>query len=227
MSRSARPPDKGPPDYLSKLDPWFVELTRLLREPPKAPAPNPEVSDVNEADANRGVSRLPHWQIPVAALAEWPRTLGELYDLLSKFPDPRVAQICSAIKEKLSQEMLGLDLNDQLLNVLSLLRFQTRFKALQESERQGDSKASKQVVEVMNLNNSWLHGQLPRGGVWFRTNPLHNLLMMYGLSGGLEGLTSSALVRFFDENCPCGETHDQQVLQRLRAKLQDRMSPIS
>jgi len=227
MSRSARPPDKGPPDYLSELDSRFVELMRLLREAPKSPAPNPQVSDVNEADANRGVSRLPHAQIPVAALAEWPLTLGGICDLLTKFPDPQVARFFSAMNEKMTEEVRERGLSDDLLNVLSLLRFQTRFEELQQSERQGDSKASERVVDVMNLNNSWLHGQLPSAGVWFRTNPLHNLVMLCGLSGGLERLTSSALVQFFDDNCPCGKEHNQQVLQRLRAKLLNRVSPIS
>jgi hypothetical protein len=150
-----------------------------------------------------------------------------MFDLLSKLPDPRAAEVCSAIKDKLSQEMLGMVLNDGIMDILLLLRYQKTFSELLQSERQGDRKAIRQVVEVMHLNNRWLHGLLPNGGVPFKTNPLHILLMLYGLSGGLERLTSSELVQFFDDNCPCGKIHNQQVLQRRRARLQNRVSPIS
>jgi hypothetical protein len=122
----------------------------------------------------------------------------------------RAAEVCFVIKEKLSQEMLGIDLNDGLLNILSSLRFKKTFRELQQSERQGNRKASRQVVEVMNLNNRWLHGQLPSGGIPFKTNPRHILLMLYGLSAGLDTLTSSELVQFFDDNCPCRKIHNQQ-----------------
>jgi hypothetical protein len=228
VSRSPRVPLEGPPDYLDKLDSRIVGLTRLLRGAAEAPAPNPEVPDLNDAAANRRVAQRSDAHIPVAALAAWPQTLGEMFDLLSKFPDPRIAEACSAINEKLTQEMRGIDLNDGLLNVLSLLRYKKTYRELQQSERQGNRKASRQAVEVMHLNNRWLHGQLPRGGVPFKTNPGQILFMLYGLLAGVERLTSSELVQFFDDNCPCGkEIHNQQVLERLRTRLQNRISRIS
>jgi hypothetical protein len=182
---------------------------------------------VNAAATNRRVPQHSHAHIPVAALPAWPHTFGEMFDLLSKLPDPRAAEVCSAIKDKLSQKMLGMVLNDGIMDILLLLRYQKTFRELLQSDRQGDRKAIRQVVEVMRLNNRWLHGLLPNGGVPFKTNPLHILLMLYGLSGGLERLTSSELVQFFDDNCPCGKIHNQQVLQRRRARLQNRVSPIS
>jgi hypothetical protein len=52
--------------------------------------------------------------------------------------------------------------------------------------------------------------------------------MLYGLSAGVERLSSSELVQFFDEHCPCGkEIHNQQVLERLRTRLQNRIARIS
>jgi hypothetical protein len=43
--------------------------------------------------------------------------------------------------------------------------------------------------------------------------------MLYGLTGGLERLTTRELAGFFGQFCPCGETHTLEVLQRLRRKL--------
>jgi hypothetical protein len=227
VSRPARVPEEGPPDYLEKLDSWFVGLAGLFREAPEADAPNQKSSSVNAGAANRRAPQRSNAHFSVAASAGRPDTVGELFDLLPKLPDPRAANVCSAIKEKLPQEMLGMDLNDGLLNILSLLRFKKSFRELEQSERQGNRKASRQVVEVMHLNNRWLHGLLPSGGIPFKTNPRHILLMLYGLSAGLDTLTSSELVQFFDDNCPCRKIHNQQVLQRLRAELQERASPVS
>jgi hypothetical protein len=226
VSRSPRMPDEGPPDYLSKLDSWFLELARLFREVSNAPAPNSKISNVNEAAANGGVSQRSRAHIPVAASAAWPRTVGGMYDVMSNLPDPRAARICSAMKNKVPEELLGLDLNDVLLNGLSLLRYQKTFRELQQSERKGDPKASRQIVRVMDLNNRWLHGQLPDGGVRFKGNPEHILFMVSGLPAGLERLTSGELVQFFDDNCLCREIHNQQVLQRLRSRLQNRLTSI-
>lgn len=220
MSRLPRVSKKGPPDYLSKLDPWFVELARLFRDDAKASRPGPKHRDSLKRTADRRSLLGSRGRPPVVALPEWPRTIGEMYDVLSQLPDARFTQAISAIKGQTPEEALEVELNEALLNMLSLVKYQTTFAELQWRERQGDWKAARQIVEVEHLRNLWLHEQLPPGGVRFKTNPRHNLLMLYGLAGGLERLTSSELVHFFDEMCPCGEMHNQQVLQRLRTKLQ-------
>ena len=46
------------------------------------------------------------------------------------------------------------------------------------------------MVETADLYNRWMHEQLPREGVRVKTNVRHNLLMLYGLAGGLDRLTS-------------------------------------
>jgi hypothetical protein len=75
------------------------------------------------------------------------------------------------------------------------------------------------VVETADFYNRWMHEQLPRTGVRFKTNARHNVLMLYGLAGGLNRLPSRELAEFFDQFCPCGETHTLEVVRRLRGKL--------
>lgn len=211
MSRLPRFPKDGPPEFASKLDGWFVDLACVFRD---------GVKPQHSVPADLGSRGRP----PVVALPEWPRTVGEMHGLISRLPDSRIAKAMSVIQAQTPQEVLNLNLNDGLLNMLSLLKYQVTLAELQWREKQGEREASNQLVDVMDLCNRWLHEQLPPGGVRFKTNGMHNLLMLYGLAAGFEKLTSSELVQFFDEMCPCGKIHNQQVLQRLRVKLQKRLA---
>jgi hypothetical protein len=172
-SRPPRVPEEGPPDYLDKLDSRIVELIRLLRRAAEAPAPNPEVPDLNDAAANRRVAQCSDAHIPVAALGAWPQTLGEMFDLLSKFPDPRIAEACSAINEKLTQEMREIDLNDGLLNVLSLLRYK---KLIENSNSPRGKAIGKPVGRPLKLRTSTIFGYTGNcRGVEFRSRPTRGI----------------------------------------------------
>lgn len=123
------------------------------------------------------------------------------------------------IRQGLANEALVTDLNEVLPSMISLLKYHTTLPELQWREMQGDKDAGRQVVETEDIYNRWMHDQLPRGGVRFKTNARHNILMLYGLAGGLDRLTSQELADFFDQYCPCAETHTLEVLRRLREKL--------
>ncbi len=123
------------------------------------------------------------------------------------------------MQQRIPTEALTTDLNRVLPNIFCLLKYQVTVPELDGREMQGDREAGRQVVETADLYNRWMHEQLPREGVQFKTNIRHNLLMLYGLAGGLERLTSRELGDFFDQFCPCGKTHTLEVLRRLRQKL--------
>lgn len=128
-------------------------------------------------------------------------------------------QVVRAMQQKIPTQDLATDLNQVLPSVISLLKYHRTVPELWWGEMQGDKKAGRQVVETVDLYNRWIHEQLPRRGVRFKTNVWHNLLMLYGLAGGLKRLTSRELADFFDRLCPCGETHTLEVLKKLRTKL--------
>jgi hypothetical protein len=157
--------------------------------------------------------------VPPAVLPEWPRTVGEMLGLLANWGDPRLAEAMRAMQHRIPSEALTTDLNQALPNAISLLKYQITVPELQRREMQGDRSAGRQAVETADVYIRWIHDQLPVGGVRFKTNARHNLLMLYGLAGGLESLTSRELADFFDQFCPCGETHALEVLRRLRQKL--------
>jgi hypothetical protein len=139
--------------------------------------------------------------------------------LLTNRGDSRFAEAMGAIQQKTSEEALNADLDEVLPNVISLLKYQATMPDLLQREVRGDRSAGRQVVECKDIYNRWMHDQLPRGGVRFKTNVRHNLLMLYGLDSGLTKLTSQELAVFFDDFCPCGGTHTAEVLRRLRQKL--------
>ena len=199
-----------PPEFASKLETWFVEFSLHFRDMAKLPPADSET-------AKHPLCVGP----PAVATPDCPKTVGELLDVMCQLPDPRISKAISAMKEKAPSNALAINVEQPLLQMLSLLKYQTSFAELHWREKQGDRKASAQVVDILHLYNQWVHELLPPGGVKFKTNERHHLLMLYGLLGGIEKLTSGELVHFFDKVCPCREEiHNQQVLQRLRAKLQ-------
>lgn len=209
-----------PPELTGKLETWFVEFSLHFKEIAKLPDPLGEIP-----------KPPPRVGPPVVAQPNWPKTAGEMLDLLCQLPDFRIAKTVFALKEKAPSEALAVTVEESLSQMLSVLKYQKLFTELQWREKQGDRGASAKVVDIKHLYDLWVHELLPPGGVRFKTNERHNLLMFYGLAGGLENLTSSELVHFFDEVCPCGtELHSQQALQRLRTKLQKSLAwrdPIS
>jgi hypothetical protein len=158
-------------------------------------------------------------KLPPAILPGWPCTVGGMVGLLAKVQDPRLTESVRAIQPTIPEEALTTDLNQALPSIISLLRYHATLPELQWREMRGDKNAGRQVVETVDLYNRWMHEQLPRGGVRFKTNASHNLLMLVGLAGGLERLASRELADFFDQFCPCGETHTLEVLRRLLRKL--------
>ena len=213
-----RLPHEGPSQFLQKLDPWFVGFAHFFKENVA-----PEVNGAKRAEtagsARRGGRSRPVKSPPAPLLPEWPRTVGELLRLLTSCGDFRFAEAVRAMQQSIPTEALTTDLNRVLPNMISLLKYQVTLPELERREMQGDREAGRQVVETADLYNRWMHEQLPREGVRFKTNVRHNLLMLYGLAGGLERLTSRELGDFFDQFCPCGETHTVEVLRRLRQKL--------
>lgn len=215
---SPRLPDEGPSRFLEKLDPWFVEFARFFREDTRVrPASRKQSDRLGQPHSKKYPA--PVQRPPVVALSGWPRTIGEMFDLLVQDKDPRFAQAIRAMEQKIPKQGLAIDLNQVLPNIISLLKYQTTTLELWRREMQGDKRAGKHLVESMDLYNRWVHEQLPRGGVRFKTNVHHNLLMLYGLVGGIQRLTSRELADFFDHLCPCGGTHTLEVLARLRCKL--------
>jgi hypothetical protein len=213
-----RLPQEGPSHFLDKLDPWFVGLAQLFKEnaPPRVNSPK-HIGGAGHG--GRGKHPLPVKSAPPAVLPEWPRTVGEMLGLLERWGDPRFAEAVSAMQRGMPREALTLDLDEALPNIISLLKYQKTIPELLQREKRGDRSAGRQVVETEDVYNRWMHDQLPVGGVRFKTNARHNLLMLYGLTGGLERLTTRELTDFFDQFCPCGETHTLEVLRRLRRKL--------
>jgi hypothetical protein len=142
-----------------------------------------------------------------------------MFTLLRKSGDSRFAGVVKMVRDNLSPQEGQTDLNSAIDNVLAMIKYQTTAPELRWREIQGDAGAGRKLVEVMHIRNLWLHGQLPRGGLRFKTNVHHNLLVTFGLVAGLNELTSTELVDFFDEYCPCGQVHSLEVMRRLREKL--------
>lgn len=217
-SSSPRLPHEGPADFLCKLDPWFVGLARYFKEDAAA-----RVDDLKRTEGSEHVSGRNYPQPvksrPPAVLPEWPSTVAELLGLLAKVGDSRFAEAINAMQQGIPTQALTTDLNQVLPNVISFLKYHATVPELQWREMQGDRNAGRQLVESEDVYNRWMHEQLPRGGIRVKTNVRHNVLMLFGLSGGLERLTSQELADFFDQFCPCGETHTLEVLRRLRSKI--------
>jgi hypothetical protein len=215
--KSPRLPQAGPSHFLHKLDPWFVGLAHLFKEETAAGVHQPK-----RIGSAGHVGREMHPQparVPPAVLPEWPRTLDEMLGLLAKWGDSRFAEAMRAMQQGIPPETLATDSNQVLPNAISLLKYHSTLPELEWREMRGDKNAGRKVVETADLYNRWMHEQLPRGGVRFKTNVRHNMLMFFGLAGGLDRLTSQELADFFDQFCPCGETHTVEVLRRLRHKL--------
>ena len=211
-SPSPRLPHGGPSHFLHKLDPWFVGLANLFKESAAPPVDQPKRGHSAE-QAGGEVSP------PPAVLPEFPRTFGEMLGLLAAQGDPRLGKAVDFIQQGIPTETLAMGLNQVLPNIISLLKYQVTVPELQWQEMHGDRSAGREVVETADIYNRWLHDQLPPEGVRFKTTERHNLLMLFGLAGGLKKLTSRELTDFFDEFCPCGQTHTLEVLRRLRRKL--------
>ena len=213
-----RLPQEGPSQFLDKLDPWFVGLAELFkRGAERGLAEHKRAVRTRRIEEGKGAQ--PTRTIPPAVHPEWPRTMGEMLKLLIALGDPGLADAMRFVQRKLPSEALTEDVNQALPNMISLLKYHTTLPELQWREIQGDRDAARQVVETTDFYNRWIHEQLPVGGVRFKTNERHNLLMIYGLPGGLARLTPQELADFFDEFCPCGETHTPEILRRLRLKL--------
>ena len=216
-SSAPRLPHGGPPQFLQKLEPWFVDLACVFKE--AAPPVGGARRTGKSSHDSKGKGHQPAKSVPAPLLPEWPRTLGEMLSSAARLEDPRIANAFRAIEQECPEEALATDLNPVLENGVSLLKYQATVPELRWRELQGDRNAGRKVVETADLYNRWMHGQLPRGGVRVKTNVHHNLLMLFGLPGGLQKLTSKELADFFDQFCPCGETHTLEVLRRLRQKL--------
>jgi hypothetical protein len=213
-----RLPRGVPSHFLPKLDPWFVELAQFFKEGSRHPIPDPK--RINKASRNvGGKDSQPTHPVPAPLLPEWPGTLGEMLALVSKSGNPQLAEPLKVMEQGFSKEALATGLNEVLENAISLLKYHATLPELRWREMQGDKNAGRQVVETTDLYNRWMHELLPRGGVRFKTNVHHNLLMLFGLTGGLGRLTSKELTDFFDQFCPCGKMHTLEVLRRLRRKL--------
>jgi hypothetical protein len=201
VSNAARIRRSGPPDVSAKLEPWFLELCndskhwKSRRVQPKKRQPPP-------------ISQP--W---------WPRTAGQMSVAVSRFLKDRLPKTAEILRDRTPEEAFNIDFNVATHSFLSLLIYHRSFAELESRERTGDPKAPRQIVSIKDVTNRWFHGQLPPGGIRTKTHAVHTLWMLIGLAAGLRELNSNELVYFFDEWCPCGEVHNQQVLQRLRSKL--------
>lgn len=216
-SSSPRLPHEAISSFRPRLEPWFIDLAQLLKEQAAARVDEPEPK--SKAGHISGENQSQLIKSPPAVLPAFPRTVGEMFGLLTNWGDPRLREAVKATQQKAPNEALTIDSNQVLPNMISLLKYHATVPELQRGEMKGDKKAGRRMVETLDVYNRWMHDQLPRGGVRFKTNPHHNLLMLYGLGGGLDRLTSQELADFFDEFCPCGQTHTLEVLRRLRRKL--------
>jgi len=213
-----RLPHQGPSQFLDKLDPWFVGLAQLFKRD-VTPRLDRKRRAVGVGRIGEEKSAPPTRTIPPAVHPEWPRTVGGILDLLITFGDTKLVDTVRFMQGRLQIEALTENVDEALPNIISLLKYHVTVPELQWREMQGDKNAGRQVVETADLYNRWMHDQLPVRGVRFKTNERHNLLMIYGLAGGLGRLTPQELADFFDDFCPCGETHTPEVLRRLRLKL--------
>jgi hypothetical protein len=217
-SLTARLQTRGPSDFRSKLDSWFIDFAQLIRADFKRLSgeerKNRSRREIgSHADSPRTSS------VPDPILPGWPQTISEMFTLLGKSGDLRFAGVVKVVRGKLSPQEGQADLNSAIDNVLAMIKYQTTAPELRWRETHGDAAAGRKLVEVMHIRNLWLHGQLPRGGLRFKTNVHHNMLITFGLAAGLNELTLTELVDFFDEFCPCGEIHSSEVMRRLREKL--------
>jgi len=217
-SPDPRLPHETRSNFLQKLDPWFVGFANFFKENATQGVDRPKRAR-KEGLVEKG-SRSQSVKLPPApVLPGWPRTVGEMLRLLAGSGDPRFDEAIVAIEERIPTEALATDLNQVLPNLVSLLKYQATVPDLRSREMRGDRSAGLKVVETADIYNRWMHEQLPRGGVRFKTNACHNLLMLFGLTGGLDRLSSRELADFFDKFCSCGQTHTLEVLRRLRWKL--------
>jgi hypothetical protein len=217
-SPDPRLPNDAGSNFLQKLDPWFVGFARYFKENASQGVDHPKRAR-KAALVGKGSRPQSVNSPPAAVLPGWPRTVGEMLRLLAGSGDPGFAEAMKAIRERIPPEALATDLNQVLPNAVSLLKYQATVPELRAQEMQGHRNAGRKVVETADFYNRWMHEQLPRAGVRFKTNARHNVLMLYGLAGGLKRLSSRELGDFFDEFCPCGQTHTLEVLRRLRRKL--------
>ena len=104
------------------------------------------------------------WRCPIG-----PRLSAKCL-LMCQLPDPLIAETVSALKEKAPLDALSVGVEQPLLQILSLLKYQISFAELQWREKQGDRKASAKVVDIMHLYDRWVHEVLPPGGVRSKTN---------------------------------------------------------
>ena len=217
-SPDTRLPHETRSNFLQKLDPWFVGFAHFFKENAAQGVDRPKrrrKEGLLEKGSRSQSVKLP----PAPVLPGWPRTVGEMLRLLAGSGDPRFDEAIVAIQERIPTEALATDLNQVLPNLVSLLKYQATVPDLRTREMRGDRSAGLKVVETADIYNRWMHEQLPRGGVRFKTNACHNLLMLFGLAGGLDRLSSRELADFFDKFCSCGQTHTLEVLRRLRWKL--------
>jgi hypothetical protein len=217
-SLTARLQTTGPSDFRSNLDPWFIDFAKLIRADFKRLS-GEQRKNLPRREIGSKATPPPVSAVPVPILPGWPKSIREMFALLGRHGDPRFAGVVEVVRDKLSRQESETDLNYAIDNVLAMIRYQATVPELRWREMQGDKAAGRKLVEVMHIRNLWLHDQLPRDGVRFKTNIHHNLLVTFGLAAGLNELNSTELVDFFDEYCPCGEIHSLEVMRRLREKL--------
>jgi hypothetical protein len=204
-------------DFRSKLHPWFIDFAELFQKDYKHLLEKQRQKKSSRDYTPTSKSRLSSL-VPAPLLPGWPQTLGDMLVLIDKQGGPE-SGMARMIQENMSREERGSNLNDAMENVLAMIKYQTTAVELRWREVQGDRAAGKKLVEVIHLRNLWLHDQLPSGGLRFKTNVYHNLLVTYGLAAGLSELNTSEMIDFFDQYCPCGDVHSLEVMRRLRQKL--------
>ena len=156
-----RLPNRGPSDFVQKLDPWFVAFSQLFKE-----SASPERGKTRRSGTVKGghFAETPAPSPPPAALPRWPATVGQMLNILANSEHSRFREAVKAIRDRIAPEAATIDVNTALLNVISLLKYQTMMPELQCRELLGDRTAGRQVVETTDLYNRWVHDQLPLEG---------------------------------------------------------------
>src|SRR5271167_3146728 len=114
-SLPARLQTRGPSDFRSKLDSWFIEFARLTREDSKRLAGEQRQNRPRRKIGSHADS--PHAStVPDPILPGWPQTVGEMFALLGKSGDPRFYGVVRVIRDNLSPQEGQTDLNSAIDN---------------------------------------------------------------------------------------------------------------
>jgi hypothetical protein len=115
---------------------------------------------------------------------------------------------------------------DYMFHWLCWYRYGKTAEQLVREYNSGSLKAARQLHKVSMEYDEWRFGKLDPNNLKFKIDIDHFELMTSGLDLGIENLTALELSSCFDELCPCGDSHVQENLVKLRVRILKAFPPI-